>query len=96
VSKTIYFSALLCSICAFTISTSAQPKASASIQGVIHFKGKAPTAKPIDAKSDTFCASQKLVSDSVVVSKGKLKDVHVRIKNGTAGKHSPPKARNQE
>ena len=70
---------------------SAQSKGGAgSIQGVIHFDGKAPARKVIDSSSDAACDTKKELSDTVIVNKGKLQDVHVRIKSGTAGKHKTP------
>ena len=65
-------------------------KASGSISGVIEFKGKAPVRKTVNSSSDAFCATKKQLDDTVIVNKGKLQDVHVRIKNGTMGKHKAP------
>jgi plastocyanin len=76
---------------AFSLGGLAQSQSgAASIEGVITFKGKAPERKVIDSSSDAFCATQKQLSDTVIVTKGKLQDVHVRIKSGTAGKHKTP------
>ena len=61
-----------------------------SLSGVIHFDGKAPKRSPVDTSTDPVCATRKQLSDEVIVNGGKLKDVHVRIKNGTAGKHETP------
>jgi plastocyanin len=61
-----------------------------TIAGVVHFDGKAPERKTIDSSSDAACASKKQLNDTVIVSKGKLQDVHVRIKSGTMGKHKAP------
>ncbi len=61
-----------------------------SIVGVVRFKGKAPARKTIDSSSDAACATPKQLDDTVIVNKGKLQDVHVRIKNGTMGKHKAP------
>ena len=66
--------------------SSAQGKTSGTISGTIQFSGKAPARKTVDTSSDAACGA-KQESDEVVVTKGKLRDVHVRIKNGTAGKH---------
>lgn len=62
----------------------------ASIEGVIHFDGKAPTREAIDGSSDPVCAKTALLSSAVIVNKGKLQGVHVRIKSGTAGTHKTP------
>jgi plastocyanin len=65
-------------------------KGSGSITGEVTFKGTAPARKSIDSSSDAFCATTKQLSDTVIVKKGKLQDVHIRIKNGTMGKHKAP------
>tara|TARA_R110002096_G_scaffold433887_5_gene653989 strand:+ start:122958 stop:123665 length:708 start_codon:yes stop_codon:yes gene_type:complete len=69
----------------------AQAKASGTISGSVQFSGKAPARSSIDTSSDAACGP-KQDSDAVIVTKGKLQDVHVRIKNGTAGKHKAPSA----
>lgn len=61
----------------------------ATISGAISFSGKAPARSVVDTSGDAACGP-KQESDKVIVTKGKLKDVHVRIKNGTAGKHKAP------
>jgi plastocyanin len=71
--------------------SSAQGKTSGTISGTIQFSGKAPARKTVDTSSDAACGA-KQESDAVVVTKGKLRDVHVRIKNGTAGKHKASSA----
>lgn len=65
-------------------------KSAGSIEGVIHFDGKAPIRKVINNASDAACATKKQLADTVIVNKGKLQDVHVRIKSGTAGVHKTP------
>lgn len=60
-----------------------------TIEGQISFSGTAPSRKSINTSSDSACKA-KALSEEVIVTKGKLKDVHVRIKNGTAGKHKSP------
>ncbi len=68
----------------------AEAASGGTITGTVSFTGKAPARATVDTSSDAACgATQK--ADKVVVTKGKLRDVHVRIKNGTAGKHSAPK-----
>ncbi len=73
------------------LPTAAHSKNSgASITGTIRFSGKAPVRPVINTSTDAACKS-KALGDEVIVTKGKLKDVHVRIKSGTAGKHPAPK-----
>jgi plastocyanin len=75
----------------FVATRSAQSQRGAgSIVGVVHFDGKAPARKSIDSSSDAACATKKQLADTVIVNKGKLQDVHVRIKSGTMGKHKAP------
>ena len=47
-------------------------------------------AKPLDMSADPACAKG-AKDEAVMVAKGRLKNVHVRIKSGTAGVHKPPK-----
>lgn len=61
-----------------------------SIKGTVIFEGEAPDRRPLVRDSDPYCHKTAKLSEEVVVTKGKLKDVLVRIKNGTAGKHAVP------
>jgi plastocyanin len=64
--------------------------ASGSIKGTVLFEGEAPDRKPLVRDSDPYCFKTQKLSEDVIVTKGKLRDVLVRIKNGTAGKHAAP------
>ena len=61
-----------------------------SIQGVVTFEGEAPERQPLVRDTDPYCHRTAKLAEDVVVTKGKLRDVVVRIKNGTAGKHAAP------
>ena len=61
-----------------------------SISGVVLLVGDAPVRKPLDRESDPVCARIPRLDESVVVTDGKLRDVHVRLRVGTAGKHAAP------
>lgn len=61
-----------------------------SIKGVITFEGEAPERKALVRDTDPYCEKVAKLAEDVVVTNGKLKDVLVRIKNGTAGKHTAP------
>jgi hypothetical protein len=61
-----------------------------SIQGTVIFEGEPPEAAKQPRGVDPKCP-QNVADDAVVVDHGKLRDVLVRVKNGTAGQHDPPK-----
>ena len=61
------------------------------IGGEVVFKGTPPVRPILDRSADPFCAKTTARKEAVVVTRGKLRDVHVRIKSGTAGKHKAPK-----
>jgi plastocyanin len=60
------------------------------IAGVVEFKGKPPARTQLVRNIDPVCDKTPRLSEDVVVTKGKLADVHVRIKVGTAGRHAAP------
>ncbi len=68
------------------------PKAAAtgSITGTVIFEGEAPDRKPLVRDTDPYCQRTAKLAEDVIVTKGKLRDVLVRIKNGTGGKHAAP------
>jgi plastocyanin len=61
-----------------------------TITGVVTFKGAAPVRAPLRRDSDPYCDKTPALADDVIVSDGKLRDVVVRIKYGTAGTHATP------
>ena len=63
-----------------------------TIKGVVTWKGAAPARAPLDRASDPVCAKTPRDAEDVVVTGGKVKDVLVRIRNGTAGTHAAPAA----
>jgi hypothetical protein len=64
--------------------------ATGSIKGTVIFEGEAPERLPLVRDTDPYCHRTPKLSEDVVVTKGKLRDVLVRIKNGTGGKHAAP------
>jgi plastocyanin len=63
------------------------PKSSAAggkIKGVVVFEGAPPERLPLQRFTDPLCAKVERLSEDVIVTDGKLKDVLVRIKPGTA------------
>jgi len=63
-----------------------------SIKGTVLFEGEPPERAKLVRDSDPYCNKTEKLSEDFVVTKGKLKDVLVRIKVGTAGKHAAPSA----
>ena len=68
----------------------AKPKATGTISGAVVWKGAAPDRAPLDRASDPVCAKTPRLAEDVVVTDGKLRDVHVHLKNGSAGTHAAP------
>lgn len=60
-----------------------------SVKGTVLFEGEPPAQETLKRDSDPKCSKDK-ADEAIVVTKGKLRDVLVRIKNGTAGKHTAP------
>jgi plastocyanin len=67
----------------------AQP-AKGAIKGTVIFEGEPPARTPVRRDADPYCGKTEKLDDDVVVTKGKLKDVLVRIKNGSMGTHATP------
>ena len=61
-----------------------------TISGTVVFSGDAPKREPLRRDSDPFCAKTEALAADIVVDAGKLSGVLVRVKNGTAGKHTAP------
>jgi hypothetical protein len=62
-----------------------------SIKGTVLYEGEPPIQPTLERDSDPKCAKGR-ADEAIVVTKGKLRDVVVRVKNGTAGKHAAPAA----
>lgn len=63
----------------------------ADITGEVRLVGPAPKAKKLDRASEPACDKGTAYDRKVVVTRGKLKNVHVAIESGTMGKHAAPK-----
>lgn len=59
-----------------------------SIKGTVLFEGEPPTQDKLARDSDPKCSKDK-TDEAVVVTKGKLRDVVVRIKNGPIARGKP-------
>lgn len=62
------------------------------ITGTVIFEGTDPVRKDQVRDTDPYCAKKPALADDVIVTKGKLKDVFVRIKNPPKGSPLPPPA----
>lgn len=70
--------------------TTVDPATAASIHGIVHFAGTPPAPVQIDMGMDPGCTianSQPNFSQQYVVSKGRLANVYVYIKEGLDGKN---------
>ena len=56
-----------------------------TIKGTVIYEGEVPDAPKVKRDADPYCAKTAKTSDELLVTHGKLKDVVVRIKNGTLG-----------
>jgi hypothetical protein len=65
----------------------AQP--TGSVKGTVIFEGEAPDRVKVRRDTDPYCAKNEALSDDVIVTRGKLKDVLVRIKNGSLPDAAP-------
>jgi hypothetical protein len=61
------------------------------VKGTVLFEGEPPEQATQKRDADPTCGKGR-PDEAVVVTKGKLRDVVVRIKNGTTGAHEAPKA----
>ena len=62
-----------------------------SIKGTVLFEGEPPDQPKLQRDADPKCSKDR-VDEAIVVTKGKLRDVVVRITNGSTGKHDTPAA----
>jgi plastocyanin len=74
---------------ALALVLSASAARAGSITGTVLFEGEPPTQPKLKRDVDPKCSKDRL-DEAIVVTKGKLRDVVVRIKNGTTGKHEVP------
>lgn len=72
------------------LATAAHAEPKGTIKGTVIFEGEAPDRPKLVRDTDPVCAKVDKLSEDVIVTKGKLKDVLVRVKNGTGGKHAAP------
>jgi hypothetical protein len=77
-----------------TASTIARAEPTGIVKGTVVFEGPAPDRPKLRRDTDPLCAKGDKLSEDVIVTNGKLKDVLVRVKNGSlpAPKLTPPPA----
>jgi plastocyanin len=68
------------------LATAAHAETKGTIKGTVIFEGEAPDRPKLVRDTDPVCAKVDKLSEDVIVTKGKLKDVLVRVKNAPAGK----------
>jgi len=54
-----------------------------NIKGTVIFEGEAPDRPKLRRDTDPYCAKVDKLAEDVIVTRGKLKDVLVRVKNGS-------------
>jgi plastocyanin len=71
--------------------TTAYAEPLGAVTGTVIFEGEAPERLKLRRDTDPYCAKVDKLADDVIVTKGKLKDVLVRVKNGSlpAAKAAP-------
>ena len=74
------------------LASTAHANPKGTIKGTVIFEGEAPERAKLVRDTDPYCAKVDKLAEDVVVTKGRLKDVLVRIKNGSGGKHAAPAA----
>lgn len=75
-------------LCLASLAHADAPKG--TIKGTVIFEGEAPERATLKRDTDPYCAKVPTNADDVVVTKGKLRDVLVRVKNGTFPKQAVP------
>jgi hypothetical protein len=73
----------------------ARAEPTGSVKGTVIFEGEAPDRVKLRRDTDPYCAKIDALSDDVIVTRGKLKDVLVRVRNGSlpgAAPRTPPPA----
>ena len=84
--------AVVAALLATTALARAEP-AAGGIKGTVIFEGEAPDRPAIDRTSDPACGKTTRLSDDIVVTKGKLAGVVVRVTGGTP---PPPRSTSKD
>ncbi len=65
------------------LASAARAEPTGSVKGVVSFDGTPPERTQVMRATDPYCARTAQLSDDVIVTAGKLRDVLVRVKNGS-------------
>jgi hypothetical protein len=84
------YSAIVMIRCAVLLVWLGSVAQAGSVKGTVIFEGEAPENPTPKRDADPKCGMDR-PDEAVVVTNGKLRDVVVRIKNGTTGTHDAPK-----
>jgi plastocyanin len=76
--------------CALVLVALSSVANAGSVKGTVIFVGDPPDQPIVKRDADPKCGKDR-PDEAVVVTKGKIKDVLVRISNGTTGSHDAPK-----
>lgn len=72
------------------LSAPARAGRTGAVAGTVSFAGTPPPRALLDRGTDPVCKKDAMLAEDVLVTGGKLRDVHVRIRSGQAGAHKPP------
>ena len=70
-------------VCLGAVPTALRAQPFPSVKGTVIFEGEAPERGKLRRDTDPVCAKVEALAEEVIVTHGKLKDVLVRVKNGT-------------
>jgi len=65
------------------LQAAAHAEPTGAVKGTVIFEGEAPDRPKLRRDTDPYCAKVDKLAEDVIVTKGKLKDVLVRVKNGS-------------
>jgi plastocyanin len=80
-------------VAALAVPVTAHAAPTGRIQGTVRFEGAPPERPPVRRDTDPYCNKGTLRSADVIVTSGKLRDVLVRVKNGSVPAGVPAAAR---
>ena len=88
VQRRMFRAVVLASLCIGSAAHAEAPKG--TIKGTVIFEGEPPERATLKRDTDPYCKQGDGLAEDVVVTKGKLRDVLVRVKTGPVPKASVP------